>query len=193
MKQRLPRKLKKAAHLCVSYYDGYMVALPIWKYEKWKPRRHTKWMHRICDRYWPYWDYINGFESKGGHRRGELIDGCLCYIYYAKRHYRKNAKYHRLRGEIFTYCWQGVVFPGGAWVPKVKPKDTYHRCCFPGKDIPENEKYIVEHEEYSYKELRHVRVEKFYITKEEFDNKEISAKKLFMKYLDERLEELIKC
>lgn len=192
-KIRLPRKLKKAAHLCTTYYDGYMVALPIWRYDRDVQRRHTKYMYRLCDRYWLYWDWENGYDTHGlGHKRGELIRECLSDIYHAKRHYHITLKHHKKCGEIFTYCWMGVVYPNGAWVPKVKPKDEYYRCCYPKGEKPESESYFVTRDEYSYEKLQRVRIEKFIITKEEFDDKNTSGCKLFLKYMSECPEKLIK-
>lgn len=195
-KVRLPRKLKKAAFVCTSYYDGYMVALPIRKYDRTAPTRHTRAMHRLCDRYWNYWDWENGYDTHGrGHRRGALIDDCLPYIYYSRRNEKwETLKWHRKCGEIFTHCWGGAVYPNGAWVPKVKPGDRYQRACRMAreKDIPESERYWVEHLEYSYEKIGHVRTEKFFITKEEFDDDKTSARRLFMKYMEEHAEEIIR-
>lgn len=205
-KCRLPRKLKKAVAQCVSYYDGFYLVPPSYPGLPIRYKRKTKWIERAVDRYdamqFDWWD---GSEPHFQSKRGKMIDEWLADLYYGQEykdvgrpnnkrympHRKTSLKWHREHGEIFVHCWAGVVFPGGAWVPKVKPKDTYYRACS-WKD-KNNPVYIVEHNEYSYEKLQHVRIEKFYITKEEFDDKTLSARKLFLKYMDECPEKLIKC
>ena len=68
----------------------------------------------------------------------------------------------------------------------------YYRACSLKEDILDSEKWFVEHYVFSYKKLRQECAEKFFITKEEFDSKELSARKLFLKYLEESPEKLIK-
>lgn len=205
-KIRLPRKLKKAVAQCVGYYDGFYLVPPSYPGLPIRYKRRTKWIERAVDRYDPLaFDWADTRFPQIQNKRGKMIDECISHLYYrqdyknvgpnSKRympHRKTSLKWHREHREIFVHAWAGVVYPKGAWVPKERPKDTYYRACSMKEDIPADEKFIVEHNVYSYEKLQHVRVEKFYITKEEFDDKEISARKLFLKYLSERPEKLIK-
>lgn len=205
-KKRLPRKLKKAVRQCVGYYDGYYLIPPTYPTchsTKIRYKRRTKWIERACDRYdalqFDWWD---GKPPRLQTKRAKIIDEWLSHLYFVlnyklinKRYAQPrkiSAKYHRLVGEIFVRFYKGVSYPNGAWVPKVQPADTYYRACSLKEDIPDSEKWFVEHCVFSYKKLRHECAEKFFITKEEFDSKELSARKLFLKYLEESPEKLIK-
>ena len=206
-KSRLPRKLKKAVKQCVGYYDGYYLVPPTYPGSfdgRLHYKRRTKWIERACDRYdaleFDWWDgKCPNFQSK----RAKIIDEHLSHLYFVKNVSRSrnkrympqrktSLKWHREHGEIFVYARNGVVYPKGAWIPKEKPKDMYFRCCSMREDIPVEEKYMVTHSVYSYQLLRRVDVEKFFITKEEFDDKTESAAKLYMRYLNEHPDKLIK-
>jgi hypothetical protein len=177
MKYRLPRKLKKAVKRCVSYYDGYYVSSP-YKQRLKKGERFTKWMHRALDRYDQFY-YCETEEHKET-KRGSIIDRCIadCYASHSFPRWRATPKWHRLRGEIFVYSYKGVIYHKGAWVPKVQPRDLYLKAAH----LKTNE-FMIVHEVYSYKELKHVTIEKVIISAEEFKGKE-KPLELFNKYKD---------
>ena len=187
---RVSRKLKKALKQCISYYDGFFLTYPCVEGKLYKRKRCTKWMSRVIDRYESLESrkYMSQEEYDAAgpiSKKALLIDRCISNIYYSKRNCRRQKtskgywkpKHYKKRGLIFKYCYMGVVYPNGAYVPKVRPKDVYHRA-----GILNENKFIVTHERYNYITLRFDKIEEVPITQEEFKSKEITAKQLFMKY-----------
>lgn len=172
-KQRIQRKLKKAIKQIVNYYDGCYLALS-------KGQRVTKWMEKAMDIYNDYYfHYYFPEDNFKPTRKGYIIEDLIHYLYdLTNKQFKANAKWHKKNGEIFVYYKEGNVYPGGKWIPKIKPKDYYSIYT----DWQMNNPTVCK-EVYSYKECRHIRIAEYHITKEEYENRdEIGAKELFNKY-----------
>lgn len=173
-KQRIPRKLKKAIKQIVKYYDGCFFAPS-------KGQRVTKWMQKAMDIYNDYYFPEDNFKPT---RKGDIIEDLIHYLYdLVNKQFKANAKWHKKNGEIFVYYKEGNVYPGGKWIPKIKPKDYYSIYT----DWEMNNPTVCK-EVYSYKECRHIRVAEYHITKEEYENRDkMNIKELFNKYKNQEV------
>ena len=184
-KPKVSRKLKKALKQCIFYYDGFYLCLPS-NYNK-KTIRHTKWMHRVIGRYDPIcMRACMSEEEREKHpitKNSKIIDRCISNIYYApdKKKKRPTLKEWRLRGFIFTYSRNNIVYPKGAWIPKERPKEHYYKTA-----NLNTKAYSVVHEVYDYKTRSHIVIERVPISQEEFADRELKAKYLFDAHIDRK-------
>lgn len=164
--KRLPRKLKKAAKNMLNYYDGVYLWFP-------RNERRTKAMYKLFWTYHSkghdYYDY-GSFKSEKFQRtkKGDILYEVLHDMFWTESVNYKGMtlKDHKKAGEIFVYYYAGCVYPGGAWVPKEKPK-TY---CTKGKNFQTGECFLYVNE-YSYKTLKFEKVFEQKITEEEWNDK----------------------
>lgn len=162
---RIPRKLKKAIKKMVFYYDGCHLC---WDY---KQHRETRHMHKAFD------IYLNVEEGQPS-RRGKLIDNVIHGIYLrtcCQPYWKPTPKWYKKEGLIFVYYRDGHNFPGGKWIPKKRPDDTYHRSV---KMKPKG--YYVQRETYDYFNGYQV-VEEYEITEDEYIS-DVKTKELFLIY-----------